>query len=165
MPHIHELFDFTASAYVLHPSEPKLLLLLHKKLGKWLQPGGHIELNEDPLQALHHELIEETGLQPSDYTIIEPAKQPHVDHKVEGEYTLPLPFYFNVHRFNDAHKHIDLTYLVKAHTTKLTDNPDGALEIGWFSIDEIKAKHAAGQMFDASLQVCEWVISSQTTYL
>ncbi len=52
MPHIHELYDFTASAYILHPTESKILLLLHKKLGKWLQPGGHIELSEDPLQAL-----------------------------------------------------------------------------------------------------------------
>ena len=32
---------FTASAFVLSPRRDQLLLILHKKLGLWLQPGGH----------------------------------------------------------------------------------------------------------------------------
>jgi 8-oxo-dGTP pyrophosphatase MutT (NUDIX family) len=58
MPHIHEKYDFTVSAMIMHHSEPKLGLHFHKKLRKWLQAGGHIELHEDPLQALEHELLE-----------------------------------------------------------------------------------------------------------
>lgn len=154
MAHIHELYDFTVSAFVMHPTEPKLLLIKHKKLGKWLQPGGHIELNEDPLQALHHELEEETGLKPSDYDVLEPAEQPH---PAGGNTVLPLPFYFNVHDYSDTHKHIDITYLAKAKTAKLTDNPDGASAIGWFNITEIHAMFKSGELFKETLRVCEWI--------
>lgn len=115
MPHIHDKYDFTVSAFILHPNEAKLLLINHRKLNIWLQPGGHVELDEDPLQGLDHELLEETGLELSKCQIIEPAKQP----KVRGQKTLPLPFHFNVHDFNKKHKHIDLEYVIKSYTDKI----------------------------------------------
>lgn len=155
MPHIHDLYDFTASAFILHPTQPKILLLKHKKIGKWLQPGGHIELNENPLQALHHELEEETGLAPADYEIIEPANQPQ---PVGGTNSvLPLPFYLNEHNFNKTHKHIDMSYLARAKVIKVTDSPDGASAIGWFNSEEIQALFDAGDMFTDTLQICVWI--------
>lgn len=39
---------FTNSVYVYHPQQEKFLFIKHKKLGKWLQPGGHLEANELP---------------------------------------------------------------------------------------------------------------------
>ncbi len=154
MAHIHELYDFTVSAFIMHPFEAKILLLKHKKIGKWLQPGGHIELNEDPLQALTHELIEETGLLPSDYEIIEPADHPM---PTGNSTALPTPFYVFVHNYNAQHKHIDLSYTLKANTDVLTQNPDGAEAIGWFSIAEITQKHAEGSLFIDTLQICQWL--------
>lgn len=158
MAHIHELYDYTVSAFIMHPTEPKLLLLHHKKLNKWLQPGGHVELHEDPLQALHHELQEETGLTPAHYTIIEPAEQPH---PTGSNTVLPLPFYFNVHQFAPVpgHKHIDICYLVKAHTTTLTSTPDGAHAIAWLSLQDIKEKQAQGLLVTDTLQICEWIFT------
>ena len=163
MPHIHELYDYTTSAFIMHPTEPKILLLLHIRLGKWLQPGGHVELNENPLQALHHELIEETGLQPNDYDIIEPAEQPNITNKNTN--LLPLPFFFNDHLFKqgESHRHIDICYLIKAKTTKLTKDPDGASEIAWLSINEIRQKHTAGVMYDDTLQIWEWIFDRYLT--
>ena len=38
------------------------LLHWHRKVGLWLPPGGHIEPNEDPLQAARREVMEETGI-------------------------------------------------------------------------------------------------------
>lgn len=156
MAHIHELYDFTVSAFIIHPAEPRLLLLHHNKIGKWLQPGGHIELNEDPLQALQHELLEETGLTPDDYTIIESAERPQPSGNSK---VLPLPFYFNVHPFNDLHKHIDICYLAKSKTARLTNNPDGASDIQWLNIDGIRKKYSAGLLFDDTLNVCEWILA------
>ncbi len=157
MAHIHELYDFTTSAFIIHPTEPRLLLLHHKKLNSWLQPGGHIELNENPLQALHHELEEETGLTPDQYDIIEPADSP----KTSGtSISLPLPFYVSDHRFNDVHRHIDMTYLVKAKTDVLTTQPDGAHAIGWLALDEIRTKHSEGVMFIDTLEICEWIFAN-----
>lgn len=157
MPHIHELKDFTTSAFVLHPTEPKLLLLKHRKIGKWLQPGGHVELHENPLQALEHELEEETGLLSTDWVFIDQPDQPNVRHETNNEMTLPLPFHFNVHNFNETHQHIDICYLVKATTDNLTENPDGADEIRWLSMDEIKVLHKQGGVFSATKDICEWI--------
>ncbi len=57
MAHIHEKIDFTASVYIVFKN--KVLLHKHKKLGIWLQPGGHIELDEDPNEAALREAKEE----------------------------------------------------------------------------------------------------------
>ncbi|MGI4815827.1 MAG: NUDIX hydrolase [Janthinobacterium lividum] len=39
-----------------------LLAIYHKTLRKWLTPGGHIDLNERPLNAAIREVVEETGM-------------------------------------------------------------------------------------------------------
>jgi 8-oxo-dGTP pyrophosphatase MutT (NUDIX family) len=56
MPHIHTgpgEHDHTASAVIIRNESdgPKVLLHLHKKLNRLLQPGGHVELHETPWQA------------------------------------------------------------------------------------------------------------------
>ncbi len=51
---------FTASALII--DEGKVLSVYHKKLGVWLYPGGHIEADENPEEALFREVREETGL-------------------------------------------------------------------------------------------------------
>ena len=49
----------TATAYVV--SRGRTLLLWHPKLTMWLPPGGHLEPNEDPVQAAIREALEESG--------------------------------------------------------------------------------------------------------
>lgn len=51
----------TASAFVINEKE-ELLCIFHKKFGKWVQPGGHIEENETPMDAAIREVFEETGI-------------------------------------------------------------------------------------------------------
>jgi 8-oxo-dGTP pyrophosphatase MutT (NUDIX family) len=54
---------FTASAFVTDPSISVVLLVLHAKLGMWVQPGGHIERHDPgPLAAAVREVAEETGV-------------------------------------------------------------------------------------------------------
>lgn len=54
---------FTASAFVLSPHRDALLLIFHKKLGRWLQPGGHIEAGDlTPIDAARREVAEETAI-------------------------------------------------------------------------------------------------------
>lgn len=53
----------TASAFVLHPSLPQVVLVHHRKLSRWLQPGGHVESADiDMVAASRREVAEETGL-------------------------------------------------------------------------------------------------------
>ena len=52
----------TGSAWVINSSFDKVLLILHRKLDRWLQPGGHADGNEDVLAVAKKELVEETGI-------------------------------------------------------------------------------------------------------
>lgn len=53
---------FTASAWVVDKPKRKALLILHSKIGLWLQPGGHADGNFDLREVAQKELGEETGL-------------------------------------------------------------------------------------------------------
>jgi 8-oxo-dGTP pyrophosphatase MutT (NUDIX family) len=45
------------------PEADAVLLIHHKKLNRWLQPGGHVEADDaDALSAARREVLEETGL-------------------------------------------------------------------------------------------------------
>lgn len=53
----------TASALVLDTDARKLLLVLHPKVGRWLQPGGHCEVSDSGLAAAAlREATEESGI-------------------------------------------------------------------------------------------------------
>lgn len=52
----------TGSAWILSEDRSHVLLTLHTKLGKWLQPGGHADGDENVARVAHRELEEETGL-------------------------------------------------------------------------------------------------------
>lgn len=54
----------TASGFVLSPDRSHVLLIEHTKLGRWLQPGGHIEESDTSFEsAARREIFEETGLE------------------------------------------------------------------------------------------------------
>lgn len=127
MAHIHEKIDFTASVYIVH--EGKVLLHLHKKLGKWLQPGGHIELDEDPNQAAIREAKEETGF---DIELIGNACIPAL--KEESSDLVP-PKFLNRHNFNETHEHIDLVYFARVAGGEL--QPEDGVDMRWLSKQDL----------------------------
>jgi len=54
---------FTASGFVLSPDGDSLLMIRHRKLDRWLQPGGHIEVGDATVEAAaRREVLEETGV-------------------------------------------------------------------------------------------------------
>lgn len=131
MPHIHELFDFTVSAYIVHSELDRVLLVNHKKYNIWMQPGGHVELNEDPDQALFREIKEETGL---DITVLSSNEGP----AEEDLKTLYAPNFLQTHTAGpNNHRHIDLKYLALAKSAdiKLADREHN--DIKWFSREEL----------------------------
>ena len=128
MPHIHRDYDFTVSAFIVF--DAKILLLMHKKLNVWLQPGGHVELNEDPEMALWREIFEETGLKKDQLALVE-LTYPHLPAAAKR---IPIPFEINVHPVRDTpgHQHIDLSFLMKAKTNQIQVNLDESHQLDWF---------------------------------
>ncbi|MDP1974627.1 MAG: NUDIX hydrolase [Alphaproteobacteria bacterium] len=53
---------FTASAFLLNTDKTKFLLMHHKKINLWLQPGGHCDGNPDVLAVAIKEAQEESGI-------------------------------------------------------------------------------------------------------
>jgi 8-oxo-dGTP pyrophosphatase MutT (NUDIX family) len=86
----------TASAVVLDERSGRVLLHLHRRIRRWLQPGGHIELDEAPGDAAVRETIEETGI-----AVRHPSGGPRVLHVDE-------------HPGPDGHLHLDLRFLLLA---------------------------------------------------
>jgi 8-oxo-dGTP pyrophosphatase MutT (NUDIX family) len=85
----------TAAGCLIH--DGKILLVKHKKLGFWLNPGGHLEPNELPHQAAEREFFEETGIRVKAYTPAALQGNVHLhDETGKNEY-LPLPIATNLH--------------------------------------------------------------------
>lgn len=113
MAHIHTQpgqHDATTSAFIVRADgpEPAVLLHLHKKLGTYMQFGGHIELNETPWQAIVHEVKEESGYDMSQLKLLQPKQR--LMH-LSGADLHPYPVCINTHSFPDLnHFHSDIGY-------------------------------------------------------
>lgn len=129
MPHIHEKFDFTVTAFIVY--DGSVLLVNHPRYQKWIPVGGHIELDEDPEEALYREIVEETGLQ--DIEVL--SERPPVTSP-ETKFLL-TPNYIDVHEANPPHKHISLTYFVKAGNNQHVLS-DEHTDMRWFSVDDLQ---------------------------
>jgi 8-oxo-dGTP pyrophosphatase MutT (NUDIX family) len=104
MAHIHERIDFTVAIFVVH--QQQVLLVLHRRLGKWLPLGGHIELDEDPEQAALREAREESGLDIELVGERPPTTEP-------GTRALIAPRFLDIHRINPTHEHIGMIYFAR----------------------------------------------------
>jgi 8-oxo-dGTP pyrophosphatase MutT (NUDIX family) len=128
MAHIHELIDFVVNAFIVR--NDKVLLISHKKLNKWLPIGGHIELNEDPEEALFREVREECGL---DIKII--GEKPEI--KSEGSKFLYSPLFLDIHKISETHRHVGLNYFAEANSDKVVLNKEEHNAIRWFNNEEL----------------------------
>lgn len=131
MPHIHALYDFVVSVFIVRRG--RTLLAYHKKYNEWLPVGGHIELDEDPLQALWKEVREECGLKIRLF-----AQAPNVKHA--GVKPLPAPDFLDVHRIKGKHKHIALIYLARAAAGRVKLEKREFREYAWLSREDLDKK-------------------------
>jgi 8-oxo-dGTP pyrophosphatase MutT (NUDIX family) len=108
----------TGSAIVVGPRGT--LLHLHKRLGRWMQPGGHIDPGETPWAAAARETEEETGLR--------------ARHPDSG----PDLFHLDAHPAGE-HFHLDLRYLLLGDDADPSPPAGESQAVRWFGLDEAVA--------------------------
>jgi 8-oxo-dGTP pyrophosphatase MutT (NUDIX family) len=119
----------TGSAIVVSAGEDRVLLLHHRKLDRWLQPGGHADPGETRGEDVAlREAREETGIEG---LLLHPSA--------------PRPLDVDVHAIpargpEPAHDHLDLRYLVIApRDAALVPSEAETRELRWAGWDEVEA--------------------------
>lgn len=111
----------TASAFVLSPDRGSVALIHHDKLDMWVQPGGHVEPDDQTIEAAaEREVAEEIGLAGlGSLGLID------VDvHEIPAHGTEP------------AHQHHDLRFAFVAGSEHLTVG-EGVRESRWVPLDDV----------------------------
>lgn len=127
MPHIHELYDFVVTVFIVHDN--KVLLVHHPRYDKWIPMGGHIELDEDVESALYREVAEETGLE------VEILSTKPAVETTDTKFLL-TPNYVDVHEANAPHKHIAFVYFARAKNNQHTLSAEHS-DIHWLGAADL----------------------------
>lgn len=113
----------TGSALVLDQTRKRVLFTHHKKLNRWLQPGGHADGDTDVLRVAMTEAQEESGL--PDLTFV-------------SEQILDLDIHEIPARKNEpAHFHFDCRFLIQATGSDRFEVSDESHDLAWADIDNI----------------------------
>jgi 8-oxo-dGTP pyrophosphatase MutT (NUDIX family) len=124
---------FTGSAWLVSADGARVLLMHHRKLGLWLQPGGHADGDPDLARVALREAQEETGV---------------IDLHVEGE-IFDLDRHGIPGRANEAeHWHYDVRYVVRAGSDERFTINEESRALAWRSVAEV----AVDETLDASLR-------------
>lgn len=112
----------TGSAWVINRERTHTLLVHHRRLGRWLQPGGHAEDESDALAVAVREAEEETGLR------VVPVSTAIFDvdaHDIPARKKEP------------AHVHYDIRYLVVADmTSRVVVSPESR-GVEWVRLSQV----------------------------
>ena len=119
---------FTASGFVLSVDGDQVLMILHSKLGRWLQPGGHVDSGDvDVLDAARREVAEETGLVRPEVMVGSPILLDVDVHRIPA----------NPRRDEPAHEHFDLRVLFRARSMDVRAGSD-AVDARWVRLDAVQ---------------------------
>ena len=101
----------TGSAWIVDTAGDRVLLVHHRKLGRWLQPGGHCDGDPDALAVALREVREESGL---DVRVLDDAIFDIDVHGIPARGREPAHFHFDV-RFLVQAEHGQFTVSEESH--------------------------------------------------
>jgi 8-oxo-dGTP pyrophosphatase MutT (NUDIX family) len=110
----------TGSAMVVDPASRRFLLMLHAKLGRWFQPGGHADGDGALPRVALREATEETGV--AGLTLVTPA----IDLDVHA---VPPP--------HGPHLHLDVRYLAVAPPGAVPRRNHESHDLRWVAYDQL----------------------------
>ena len=127
--HRFEPGHVTASGFVLCPGSQRLLLIHHGALGRWLQPGGHVEPTDGTVrEASAREVIEETGValgHPPTGSLFD------VDvHPIPAKGPAP------------AHRHYDVRFLWRAAADDVRVSAESSA-VAWVALADLPRRYAS----------------------
>lgn len=155
LQNFHAKVCYTAAGILI--ADGKVLLIKHKKLGLWLNPGGHIEPGELPHQAAEREFFEETGVRVKAVDVVGM-------YDAEVSEFLPNPISTNLHWISKENywsrvqnktsdddvwkkgceQHINFLYLVQPVAgVELRFDQEETLGIDWFNVSELEGVELA----------------------
>lgn len=129
-----EVGHITGSAVIIDPGARRALLHFHKRLGRWLQVGGHADYETDIAQVALREAREESGL-------------PDLQHWPPA--AAPAPIDYDVHTIpasGDApeHLHLDFRYvLITREPDALAPSKGESTQFRWLSFADALGKSVA----------------------
>jgi len=114
---------FTGSALVVDATAERVLLLFHRKLQRWLQPGGHADGDANLVAVALREATEETG--------------------IDGLRVDPDPVDLDIHLVapprEGPHLHLDVRFLVVAPPDAVVAGNHESEALRWVTPDEAAA--------------------------
>lgn len=142
----------TGSCFVVNPQGTKVLLLKHRKLGKWLQMGGHCDGDSDTERVALREAMEETGSQE-----IELFQWPSFpSHFIPDLDIHEIP----ARKDEPAHFHFDIRYFgICFAPDKLSRSEEECLDLAWFdwekafAVAQEKSMHRQFEKFTYLLEL------------
>ena len=112
----------TGSALVVDDDRERTLLMLHAKLGLWLQPGGHADGEGHLATVALTEATEETGI--DGLTVLGPAVDCDI-HQIPERKGEP------------AHLHLDTSFVVLAPPGAVAQGNHESHALRWVTLDEL----------------------------
>jgi len=123
----HPPGHFTGSAWLVSADGARVLLTHHRKLGRWLQLGGHADGDGDLARVALREAEEESGL---GALVLEPAPFDLDRHAIPARGAEP------------EHWHYDVRYVVRATASEAFVVGEESLDLAWVDIAAIAADPA-----------------------
>lgn len=135
----------TASAWIIDEQGSSALLIHHKKLNRWLQPGGHADGEENILSVATKEAHEETGLKSLKL----------IDNKIFDIDIHLIPRHGDI----QAHNHHDIRFLFVAKKTEDYILSDESNELKWIPMDEINHFTGNNNSIQRMVFKTKWIFS------
>jgi len=147
--------------YVFNPKTKEFLMMFHRKLGKWLAPGGHVEGGENTAQAALREVKEEIGV---DLNLIEIKGELDEDGKdfrriqsePESGAFCAIEEFIHPIGAQDPHIHVDSIYVGTIASEKHPEkrNKDEVTARDWFPLSQIEQLNT----FDNVPAICRAIL-------